>query len=266
MPRFSANLVFLFPEVPFLERFEHARAAGFEAVEYMFPYDYELEDIRRALKETGLRQDLFNLPAGDFQAGDRGVAVDPARREEFAAGVERALATADALECRKINCLVGLRKEELDWDTQYGCLVENLAHAAERLGAAGLTLHIELLNTIETPGFFLDSIELVNRVLDDVASPHLKFQCDLYHLQRTSGNLVPTMRSLGARIGHYQIADAPDRHEPGTGEINYRYVLAEIDASGYDGFVGLEYKPSGKTKDPFAWIREYGYRLGGTPG
>lgn len=265
MPKFSANLVFLFPDVPFLDRFERAAAAGFEAVEYMFPYDYELEDIRSALKKTGLRQDLFNLPAGDFPAGERGVAVDPSRREEFRVGVERALETADSLECRKINCLVGLRKEELDWDAQYRCLIENLTHAAERLGSAGLTLHIELLNTIETPGFFLDSIQLVNRVLDDVASPHLLFQCDLYHLQRTSGNLVPTMRSLGARIGHYQIADAPDRHEPGTGEINYRHVLAEIDASGYDGFVGLEYKPSSGTEESFAWIREYGYGPGGRP-
>lgn len=265
MPRFSANLGFLFPEVPFLDRFERAAAAGFEAVEYMFPYDYELEDIRRALEETGLRQDLFNLPAGDFQAGERGIAVDPGRHEEFAAGVERALETAEALGCRKINCLVGLRKEDLDWDTQYRCLLENLTSAAERVGSAGLTLHIELLNTIETPRFFLDSIDLVNRILDDVASPHLLFQCDLYHLQRTSGNLVPTMRSLGARIGHYQIADAPDRHEPGTGEIDYRYVLAEIDASGYQGFVGLEYKPSGGTEESFAWIAEYGYGLGGTP-
>jgi len=263
MPKFSANLVFLFPDVPFLDRLERAAAAGFEAVEYMFPYDYALEDIQRALKKTGLRQDLFNLPAGDFQAGERGIAVDPGRRDEFEAGVEAALKMAEALQCRKVNCLVGLRKEELDWDTQYRCLIENLASAAERLGPAGLRLHIELLNTIETPGFFLDSIQLVNRVLDDVASPHLLFQCDLYHVQRTSGNLVPTIRSLGSRIGHFQIADAPDRHEPGTGEINYRHMLAEIDASGYQGFVGLEYKPSGGTEESLSWIGEYGYSLRG---
>ncbi|SRR5712691_1075427 len=261
MPRFSANLVFLWSELPFRERFAAAASAGFEAVEYMFPYPYEPADLAVELSRTGLRQDLFNLPAGDFDAGDRGIAVDPGRRAEFDAGVEAALRYADALGCRKANCLVGTRLPGLAFEDQYECLAENLRVAAGRLGADGVTLLVELLNTKETPGFFLDSVPMLVRLLDDVGSPNLRFQCDLYHLQRTSGDLTATIHEVGDRIGHVQIADAPDRHEPGTGEIDFPFVLRAIDAAGYDGFVGLEYRPSGRTEDSFGWIEAYGYSL-----
>jgi hydroxypyruvate isomerase len=261
VPRFSANLVFLWNELPFLERFDAAAAAGFDAVEYMFPYEHDPDDLQRRLRANGLRQDLFNLPAGDFEAGERGLANDPSRREEFRDGVERALRYADVLDCRKVNCLVGLELASVPWEGQLSCLAENLRHASERLGADGRTLLVELLNTKETPGFFVGSLAVVERILDEVGSPHLRFQCDIYHLQRSSGDLVRTVEALGPRIGHVQIADSPDRHEPGTGEIAYPYVLDAIDRIGYDGYVGLEYRPSGATDDSFGWIAGYGYEL-----
>jgi hydroxypyruvate isomerase len=266
VPRFSANLEFLWRDLPFLERFAAAARAGFDAVEYMFPYAFEPAPLSGLLQESGVRQDLFNLPAGDFDAGERGVAVDPTRRDEFRAGVEQALRYADMLDCRKLNCLAGVRVPNVRWDDQLACLVENLRYAAELAGAEGRTLHLELLNATDAPGFFVDSVPLVVRVLDAVDSPHLRFQCDLYHLQRTSGDLVVTIGELGGRIGHYQAADAPDRHEPGTGEIAYPFVFRAIDATGYDGFVGLEYRPSGRTDDSFGWIEEYGYALGARDG
>jgi hydroxypyruvate isomerase len=262
VPRFSANLGLLWSELPLPERFGAAARAGFDAVEYMFPYDFDPEDLSGRLQESGVRQDLFNLPAGDFDAGERGVAVDPGRRDEFRAGVEQALRYADVLECRKLNCLAGLRVPGVPWDDQFACLVENLRYAADRVGTEGGTLHLELLNATDAPGFFVDSVPVVVRLLDAVDSPHLRFQFDVYHLQRTSGDLVVTIRELGGRIGHYQVADAPDRHEPGTGEIAYPFVFEAIDATGYDGFVGLEYRPSGRTDDSFAWIEKYGYTLG----
>jgi hydroxypyruvate isomerase len=260
VPRFSANLGFLWPELPFLERFAAAAAAGFDAVEYLFPYAFEPAELGRRLRDHGLAQDLFNLPAGDFDAGERGVATDPSRREEFREGVEAAVRYADALGCRKINCLVGLRPPRVSSQDQLSCVVDNLGDAAARLGAEGCTLHVELLNPKETPGFFLDSLDVATRILDAVAD--LRFQCDVYHLQRTSGDLVETIRSLAGRIGHVQIADAPGRHEPGTGEIAYPFVLEAIDATGYDGRAGLEYRPSGATDDSFGWIEAYGYARG----
>ena len=262
MPRFSANLGLLWSDLPFPERIRAATRAGFDAVEYMFPYAFEPADLSKRLRESGVRQDLFNLPAGDFDAGERGVAADPARRDEFRTGVELALRYADALGCSKLNCLAGLRVPGVAWDDQFECLVENLTHAAARVGEVGGTLHVELLNTKDTPGFFVDSMPLVVRVLDSVDSPHVAFQCDVYHLQRTSGDIVATIAQMGDRIGHYQVADAPDRHEPGTGEISFPFVFEAIDATGYDGFVGLEYRPSGPTDDSFGWIEEYGYALG----
>jgi hydroxypyruvate isomerase len=188
------------------------------------------------------------------------MAVNPGRRDEFARGVEQAPRYADALGCSKINSLAGLRPQGVSPDDQYACLVENLSMAAVRLAEGGIVLNVELLNPIESPGFFLDSMAVVRRLLDDVG-PRLAFQCDVYHLQRTQGNLVATVRSFADRIGHVQIADSPDRHEPGTGEIDYRFVLDEIDQAGYRGCVGLEYRPRGRSEDSLGWIEAYGYEL-----
>ncbi|MBI3648860.1 MAG: 2-hydroxy-3-oxopropionate reductase [Actinobacteria bacterium] len=260
----SANLVFQFADSPFEERFDRARAAGFDAVEYMFPYDYPATDLRAALDRNSLRQDLFNLPAGDFAAGERGVAVDPSRREEFRAGVEAAIGYAEALGCRKVNCLVGKRLPDIAWEDQLACLVDNLKRAAGRLGEAGVTLLVEMLNPVENRGFFLDSVPLAVRLLDEVGATNLRFQFDVYHVQRTQGEIIPTIDALGSRIGHYQIADAPARNEPGTGEIDCARVLEHVASTGYEGCVGLEYKPStGRSEDCFGWIDEYGLERGG---
>jgi hydroxypyruvate isomerase len=264
VPRFSANLSMLFDDVPFPDRFARAAGAGFDAVEYLFPYDFDEEDLRKTLDANGLRQDLFNLPAGDFAGGERGIAVDPARREEFADGVETAIRYAEALGNRKINCLVGRSADGVAPQDQYACLVENLTSAAARLAEEGIALQAELLNPIQTPGFFLDSMERVRLLLKDV--PALSFQCDVYHLQRTQGNLVETMRSVAERIGHVQIADSPDRHEPGTGEIDYGFVLRELDALGYTGYVGCEYAPSARTEETLGWVEALGYSLPGGAG
>lgn len=261
MPVFSANLGFLFTEVPFGARFHAAAACGFRSVEFMFPYEYPLQELYASLHEARVSLDLFNLPAGDFDSGERGLAVSSTRREEFREGVEAAVGYATKLGARKLNCLVGLRDPSLSWDEQYACLVENLRWAAARIGSAGRVLLVEQLNPYETPGFFLDSLEIAERLLADVGSPYLLLQFDVYHVQRTHGDVVSRLRRLIDRVGHVQIADSPDRHEPGTGEINYKFVLGELDRLGYRGRVGLEYRPSQATADTFQWVTEYGWRV-----
>ena len=261
MPRFSANLTFQFNEVPFLERFGAAAALGFRAVEFMFPYEYAVDELDARLRDSGLVLDLFNLPAGDFAGGERGTAVFPARQTEFRTGVESALQYSTALGTTKLNCLVGLRDSALPWREQYDCLVRNLKWSAARVGAVGASLHIEQLNPIETPGFFLDSLALAERLVNEVGSPHLRLQFDVYHVQRTQGDVLTALHRLVDRVGHVQIADSPGRHEPGTGELHYPNILAELDRLGYRGRVGLEYKPSQTTAESLAWVREYGLRI-----
>ncbi len=259
MPRFAANLTMLFTEYPFLDRFAHAARAGFSAVEYMFPYQEDVDAIARALRELKLVQALFNLPAGDWGAGDRGIAVDPGRREEFRAGVTQAVELARRFGCRRLNCLVGKRLEAVPDGDQRAALVDNLRSAARELERHGMRLLVEPINTYDIPKFYLSTSAQTVDLLDEIGAPTASVQYDVYHMQRMEGNLVHTMRRLAARIGHVQVADAPDRHEPGTGEIHYPYVLAALDGMGYDGFVGLEYRPSGRTEDSFGWIEAMGF-------
>jgi len=262
MPRFAANLTMLFTEYPFLERFERAARAGFQAVEYMFPYQEDVDGIARALREHRLIQVLFNLPAGDWTAGDRGIAADPARREEFRRGVAEAVELARRFGCTRLNCLVGKRREDIPPEEQWACLVDNIRFAAEALDRAGIMLLVEPVNTYDLPGFFLHTSTRAVQLLDDAGARNARLQYDVYHMQRMEGNLVDTMRRLRDRIGHVQIADAPARHEPGTGEISFPYVLRQLDALGYEGYVGLEYRPSGRTEDSFGWIEAMGFRRG----
>lgn len=262
MPKFAANLTMLFTERPFLERFEAAAAAGFRAVEYMFPYQEDVDGIARALKEFNLTQVLFNLPAGNWAAGDRGIAVDPGRREEFRAGVAKALDLARRFGCRRLNCLVGKHSDERPADAQWACLVDNIRFAAEALDAHGITLLVEPLNTFDVPGFYLASTARTLHLLEDARRDNVQLQYDVYHMQRMEGNLVHTLTQRRARIGHVQIADAPDRHEPGTGEINFPYVLRALDGLGYEGYVGLEYRPSARTEASFGWIETMGFQRG----
>lgn len=259
MPRFAANLTMLFTERPFLERFEAAAGSGFAAVEYMFPYHEDVDGIASVLQELRLTQVLFNLPAGNWAAGDRGIAAAPGRRDEFRRGVTQAVDLARRFRCMRLNCLVGKRLAGISADEQWRCLVDNLRHAASALAAHGLMLLVEPINTYDIPGFFLSTSAESVRLLDEVGASNIRLQYDVYHMQRMEGNLAHTMTRLRDRIGHVQIADAPDRHEPGTGEINFRFLLRQLDAMGYEGYIGLEYKPSTATEGSFGWIAEMGF-------
>jgi hydroxypyruvate isomerase len=261
MPLFSANLSLLFTDIPFLDRFAAAAAAGFRAVEFQFPYEYGAPDLLERLKGLTLEVDLFNLPVGGDVGGERGVAGLPGRQAEFRSGVEAALTYASALGTRKINCPLGLRDRSLAWEAQYGAAVENLGWAAARLGESGIRLHVEVLNRVENPDFLLTDLTLAEKLLDDVGSPNLWLQFDMYHVQRTQGDVVATLRRLSGRIGHVQIADSPARGEPGTGELNYRFILRELDRLGYEGRVGLEYTPTRPTVESLAWVEHYGWRI-----
>jgi hydroxypyruvate isomerase len=265
LPRLSANVTFLFNELPFLERFEAAAEAGFDTVELGSPYGVEPAALSDLLRRYGLRLDLFNLPAGDPAAGDRGMAVDAARRDEFQAGVETALGYAATLGTRKLNCLVGRRAPSVAWEDQYATMVENLSWAADRIGTAGVTLHIEQLCAEEAPGFFLDTIDLAERVVDEVASPRLRIQFDVFHVQRAHGDVVPILRRLIDRVGHVQVADAPGRGEPGSGELDYDEIFGELDRLGYAGTVGLEYRPTRPTRESLGWLEAHGWHRHRSP-
>jgi len=264
VPRFSANLSFLFGErATMAERIDAAAACGFAGVEYMFPYAEDVGTLRARLDANGLEQVLFNLPAGDFAAGERGIAIDPSRRDEFARGVADAVRIARDLRCRRVNCLVGKRLGDVDEAMQRATLVANLRHAASELSRADVTLVIEPLNRIETPEFFVGTTAEGLALIADVGAPNLLLQYDCYHAQRVEGNLIATIRAHAAtRFGHVQIADSPGRNEPGTGEIAYERVLRALDASGYGGWVGLEYKPSARTEDSLGWIEALGFARG----
>jgi hydroxypyruvate isomerase len=260
MPQFAANLTMLFTEYPFLERFERAARAGFSAVEYMFPYEENTEEIARLLADLRLTQALFNLPAGHWAAGDRGIALDPARHSEFRDGVTRAIELARRFNCSKLNCLVGKEPPGVPEEETRASVVENLRLAARELGRHNLLLLVEPINTFDIPGFYLTTSGQAVALLDEVGEPNTAVQYDIYHMQRMEGNLVHTMERLRSRLGHVQVADAPDRHEPGTGEINMPYVLNALDRLGYQGYVGLEYRPSGTTETSFGWIEAMGFR------
>jgi len=260
MPRLAANLSMLFGEHPFLERFEAARRAGFTGVEYLFPYEWEAGRLREALERHGLAQALFNLPAGDWGAGERGIACHPDRRGEFQDGVGRAIDYARALDCPRVNCLAGIAPEGVPADACAETLVENLRFAAGELAAAGVGLLVEPINTRDMPGFFLCRSSQALDLIDRVAAGNLGLQYDAYHMQIMEGDLTRTLEENLARIGHVQIADNPGRHEPGSGEIHYPFVLARLDALGYPGWVGCEYKPRASTLEGLGWARPY---LGG---
>ncbi len=259
MPKFAANLSMLFTEHPFLERFARARAAGFQAVEFLFPYEYETGAIAHELRRNELEQVLFNLPAGDFTAGDRGMANDPARVEEFRVGVHEGLRIAAELGSGRLNCLAGLRLADVTEETQTATLVENLRYAADAAASAGVLQVVEPLNAFDAPGYFLPTPESGFAIVERAAHPNLMLQYDVYHAQRMSGNLAATIAARIDLIGHVQIADSPARNEPGTGEINYPFVLQALDDAGYEGWVSLEYRPRDTTETSLRWLTDMGY-------
>ncbi|MCU0922288.1 MAG: hydroxypyruvate isomerase [Burkholderiaceae bacterium] len=253
MPRFAANLTMLFNEVPFLDRFELAAKAGFKAVEFLFPYAFDAAQIRQRLDDHGLMLVLHNLPAGDWDAGERGIACHPDRVEEFRAGVGRGIAYAQALGVGQLNCLAGKAPAGVADARLRSTFVDNLRHAATALGAAGLKLLIEPINTFDIPGFYLNRTAQAAGILDDVGADNAFIQYDIYHAQRMEGELAATMQKYLPRIGHIQLADNPGRNEPGTGEIHYPFLFAHLDRIGYDGWIGCEYKPATTTEAGLGW-------------
>ncbi len=254
MLRFSANLSFLFQDLPFYDRIDAAALNGFRGVEYMSPYDYDVAEIKRRLRAHELTQVLFNLPAGDFAKGERGFATDPQRIGEFRAGVAAAVSIARELDCKRVNCLAGIAIPGLDPARARATLVENLRYAAHALDAIGATLVVEPLNRIDTPGFVIGTTAEALALIDQTGAPNLKLQYDVYHAQRAEGNVIATIRAHAARFGHVQIADSPGRNEPGTGELAYERILPVFDEVGYDGWIGAEYRPSRPVPDTFSWI------------
>lgn len=257
MAKFAANLSMLFTEVDFLERFDAAAQAGFSGVEYLFPYAFDAEQIKQKLEQNNLTQVLFNLPAGDWDAGDRGIACDPSRIEEFQSGVALAIQYAKVLGNTQVNCLAGITPAGVSQQDANAAFVINLRYAAQALQEAGLRLVIEAINTRDIPGFFLNTTEQAKAVIKEVGSDNLFIQYDIYHMQIMEGDLAPTMSANIGQIAHVQLADNPGRHEPGTGEINYPFVLKHLDELGYQGWVGCEYKPKTTTTEGLDWLNLY---------
>lgn len=257
MPRFAANLTMLFTEVPFLERFALAKIGGFKAVEFLFPYAFEVQDIQVALERNALKLVLHNLPAGDWDTGERGIACLPERVAEFRSGVTKAIDYATALGVPQLNCLAGKAPAGTDPKLLHDTFVNNLQYAASELKKANLKLLIEPINTFDIPGFYLSKTEQGIAILDAVAADNAFLQYDIYHAQRMEGELGNTIQKYFNRIGHIQLADNPGRNEPGTGEIHYAYLFDLIDRLGYSGYIGCEYKPLKATEAGLGWMGHY---------
>ena len=248
----------LFTEQPFLERFAAAARAGFSGVEYQFPYAFgSAAEVAAAARAAGIEVVLHNLPAGDFAKGDRGIACLQQRASEFREGVERAIEYAQAVRCPRLNCLAGVVPPDAPRARHFDTLVENLRFAAAKLKSAGIALMLEPCNTRTIPGFFVSTSRQALEALDAAASDNAFLQYDLFHMQIMEGDLAKTAERLLARIGHMQLADVPDRHEPGSGEINYPWLLAHLDRIGYRGWIGCEYNPKAGTIEGLGWAKPY---------
>ena len=254
MPKFAANLSMLFNELDFLDRFKAAAQAGFKGIEYLFPYAFDPDALAEQLRSNDLTQVLHNLPAGDWEKGERGIACHPDRVGEFQEGVGKAIEYATALGCKQVNCLAGIAPAHIDPDTIRSTFVDNLRFAARKLKDARIRLLIEPINTFDMPGFFLNRTDQALDLIRDTGSDNLFVQYDLYHAQRMEGELANTLAANLRQIAHVQLADNPGRHEPGSGEINYAWLFRYMDSLGYDGWVGCEYKPAGTTQDGLGWI------------
>lgn len=257
MPKFAANLSFMFTDLPFLDRFDAAAKAGFKVVEYLFPYEFAAADLKARLDANGLTQALFNLPPGNWEAGERGLAALPGREPDFDAALSKALDYADALGNTLLHAMPGLRHH----GANHATYIANLRWAAARAGERGKTLIIEPINERDIPGFFLNTTAQAREVIREVGSAHLGLQFDLYHRQIQEGDVARAIREFGHLALHYQIANPPDRAEPDHGEMNYRYLFEVLDDTGYDGWVGCEYKPRGDTLAGLTWLEACGTSL-----
>ncbi len=257
MPRFAANLSMMFNEVPFLDRFAAAAKAGFEGVEFLFPYDFPAAEIRKRLKGEGLTQALFNMPPGDWANGERGLTSLPGRQSEFHEAVKRALDYAAELECRHVHCMAGIPGPDVAPGTAAALFAANLAWATERAAPAGVKLVIEPINHRDMPGYFLNTQAQGAAVIEAIGRDRLGLQFDLYHVQITEGDISKRMEKHMPIISHMQIADVPARNEPGTGEIGWSYLFRRMDELGYTGWVGCEYRPAGDTVAGLSWRERF---------
>jgi hydroxypyruvate isomerase len=255
MPRFAANLTMMFAEVPFLDRFAAAAKAGFRAVEFQFPYAFAARDIKQRLDDNGLTAILHNFPAGDWAAGERGLPAMPSRVDDFREGVATAIEYALQLGVERLNCLAGIPPAAEDPALVWRTLIENLRYAAEEASKANIRVMVEACNRYDNPGFLLNTSTSTIRAIEDAGSSNLWLQYDIYHMQRSEGELAATIKRLLPRIGHIQIADNPGRHQPGTGEINYPFLFDLLDRIGYSEWVAGEYNPQGSTESGLAWVR-----------
>lgn len=255
MPKFAANLSLMFTEVPFLQRFAAAANAGFQAVEFLFPYGYAAPEIARQLAEHKLRNVLFNLPPGDWSAGERGIAALPGRQAEFRQSVASALQYAELLGTPNLHAMAGLVPAGTEQATCRAVYLDNLRYAAAECARHGRTLLIEPINSRDMPGYFLQLQAEAHAIREQVGAPNLKIQMDLYHAQIMEGDLAAKLKKYLAHIGHIQIAGVPERHEPDTGEINYRYLFRLLDQLGYEGWLGCEYRPANGTEEGLGWMR-----------
>ena len=254
MPRFAANLSFLFTEVPFLDRFEAAARAGFKGVEFMFPYAFAAGDIRARLDEHGLELVLFNLPPGHWDKGERGFAALPGREDEFASAVDLALTYAEALGCKRLHAMAGLTSH----GAERAAYASNLATAAQWAAPQGIGILIEPINTRDIPDYFLSRTRDARDLIEEIGEPNLGLQFDLYHRHIMEGDVAGALQEFGPLARHYQCAGPPDRGEPDAGDTDYRKIFQLIDASGYQGWIGCEYKPRGETSAGLVWRERCG--------
>ncbi|MBV7264395.1 hydroxypyruvate isomerase family protein [Photobacterium sp. WH24] len=257
MARFAANLTMLFTEVPFIERFGQASKAGFRAVEFLFPYDYEAGLLAEQLSSHQLEQALFNMPPGDWAAGERGIAALPDRIEEFEQSVDVALHYAQALSCKKVHAMAGILSPDFSVEAHRETFIRNLRYAADRFAVHGICVMIEPLNSRDVPNYFVahqrDAVELIKAI----DRPNVKLQFDVYHAQIMDGDLSVLIKEVADYIGHVQIASVPSRHEPCEGEVNYPFLFGELDKSGYQDWIGCEYNPQQGTLEGLGWVTPY---------
>jgi hydroxypyruvate isomerase len=257
MPKFNANLSMMFTEVDFLDRFAAAARAGFKGVEFLFPYAYDKYQLAELTRKNNLQVVLFNMPPGDWNAGDRGMACDPARKGEFQDLTGKAIEYTLALGCRQMHCMAGLKPRGVNEEQMREAYIANLQFAGKEAAKHGLTVLIEAINTRDIPGFYLNYSRQAFDILHYVGLPNVKFQYDIYHMQIMEGDLAPTIEKHLDKIAHMQLADTPGRHEPGTGEINYEFLFRHIDKVGYQGWIGCEYRPATTTEAGLGWARDY---------
>lgn len=254
MPNFAANLTMMFNEYPFLDRFQVAKDAGFQAVEFLFPYDFAVPDVATRVRDVDIDVALFNMPPGDWAGGERGIAALPDRHEEFQMGVDRAIEYARALECKTLHLMSGIVPEGLNPDDMIKTYTESLRFAADACREIDATVVIEPLNNRDVPGYLVSDVGAAQTLVDKVDRQNVGIQFDMYHVQIMEGDLAKRFESHLDDIRHVQIAGVPERYEPNIGEVNYPYLFEMMDRLGYQGYVGCEYNPQGTTAEGLDWI------------